>query len=135
MFSFVGARGPGARIASMLSAARRSFTTVADEVAAANLKGFGIFALKQTNDKGWGIFALSNIPRFTTVFKASSLARGPVCCSHSVQLDWDTHVQMDLPAFSGAFTHIGAFSGAFLQKMTSFFSKSDPLWVVGTTEK
>jgi hypothetical protein len=82
----------------MLSAARRSFTTVADEVAAANLKGFGIFALKQTNDKGWGIFALSNIPRFTTVFKALSLARGPVRCSHSVQLDWDTHVQMDLPA-------------------------------------
>jgi hypothetical protein len=90
MFSFVGARG--------LSAARRSFTTVADEVAAANLKGFGIFALKQTNDKGWGIFALSNIPRFATVFKALSLARGPVRCSHSVQLDWDAHVQMDLPA-------------------------------------
>jgi hypothetical protein len=83
------------RQASML---RRSFSSTLNEVAAANMKGKDVWKIKQTSDKGWGIFAESKIPQFTMVFNSLSLSRGTVRSSHSVQLDWETHVHMDLPA-------------------------------------
>mmetsp|Transcript_28059 Transcript_28059/g.47191 ORF Transcript_28059/g.47191 Transcript_28059/m.47191 type:complete len:189 (+) Transcript_28059:272-838(+) len=64
----------------------------------ANEKGVGVWMIKDSGEKGWGIFAQSKIAKSQMVFKATCLSKGPERDSHSVQLDWDTHVQMDLPA-------------------------------------
>jgi uncharacterized protein len=72
--------------------------SIQEEIRVANVEGKGLWEISNTCDKGWGIYALSKIPKFTKVFRAHGLAKAPERHSHSVQIGWNEHVIMNLPA-------------------------------------
>jgi len=56
-------------------------------------------SIQQTADgRGWGLFAMQDIPQGTRVFRGRSMATTETKDSHTVQIDWNRHVMMDLPA-------------------------------------
>jgi len=71
---------------------------IKEEIRTANMKGNGVWEITHTKDKGWGIYAISKIPKFTKIFRARALSKGSERHSHSVQVGWNEHVFMDLPA-------------------------------------
>ena len=68
------------------------------DIAEANARGRGNWALTDTPNKGWGIYAQRDFEPNTKIFEGRGLIRSQDRNTHSVQIDWDAHVLMDLPA-------------------------------------
>jgi hypothetical protein len=80
-------------------ARKRSFSFLVEEIKEANARYDGKVAIQTTADqRGWGLFALTTFQQGNFVMRGTSLKQSAVQMSHSVQLDWKLHSEMDLPA-------------------------------------
>uniref|UniRef100_A0A7S3P443 SET domain-containing protein n=1 Tax=Amphora coffeiformis TaxID=265554 RepID=A0A7S3P443_9STRA len=68
------------------------------EIDQANAKHEGRLLICQVGDVGWGLITQCHFARGDVVMQARALEVMDRPTSHTVQLDWDKHVQMDLPA-------------------------------------
>lgn len=65
----------------------------------ANARYKGRVGIQSTVDqRGWGLFALTTFQPGDLVMRGTALEASPVQTSHSVQVDWNWHAEMDLPA-------------------------------------
>lgn len=71
---------------------------VNDKIIAANAKGLGRWKILETNNRGLGIVAESDLPKASRVFRSQRLRQETERNSHSVQIGWNSHIFMDLPA-------------------------------------
>lgn len=53
---------------------------------------------KTTQWGGWGVHASRPFPKGSIVLSSSLLQSNDTSCSHSIQIDWNQHIMMDLPA-------------------------------------
>lgn len=51
-----------------------------------------------TDQRGWGLCALTSFQKGDFVMRGTAIDQSAVQTKHSVQSDWDSHVEMDLPA-------------------------------------
>jgi hypothetical protein len=51
-----------------------------------------------TDQRGWGLCALTTFQKGDFVMRGTAIDQSAVQTKHSVQSDWDSHVEMDLPA-------------------------------------
>lgn len=59
----------------------------------------GILSIRDSSDnKGMGLFASKDFAAGDLVMSSRSLAETKTSGSHTVQIDWETHILMDLPA-------------------------------------
>jgi hypothetical protein len=69
------------------------------EIKEATARYDGRVAIQKTADqRGWGLFALTTFHRGDLVMRGTAVEKSSVQTKHSVQLDWDWHVEMDLPS-------------------------------------
>lgn len=55
--------------------------------------------IKETEDgRGWGLYSKKDLRKGELVFRGAALATTSARTTHTVQLDWDKHVTMDMPA-------------------------------------
>lgn len=55
-------------------------------------------SIKKTSDRGWGLYATQDIPQGERIFRGRAVETSESKDTHSVQIDWDKHVTMGLPA-------------------------------------
>lgn len=67
------------------------------QIAEVNLKGVGLWKVDKAGDFGWGIFAQKDYAPNEFIFRGKAL-RFQQRDSHTVQVGWDKHALMDLPA-------------------------------------
>ncbi|EED86239.1 predicted protein [Thalassiosira pseudonana CCMP1335] len=73
---------------------------VSREVEEANIRCQGsLYVQKKTTQwGGWGVHASRPFPKGSIVLSSSLLQSNDTSCSHSIQIDWNQHIMMDLPA-------------------------------------
>ena len=70
-----------------------------EEIHQANVRYEGRIRIRRLNDPvGWGLESLCNFQRGDVVMQAKALESHAHPNSHTIQIDWDRHVMMDLPA-------------------------------------
>ena len=70
-----------------------------DEIALANAQYAGRVAIHRVDDTvGWGLHVLRDYRQGECVMQARALRTLDTPTSHSIQIDWHRHVEMDLPA-------------------------------------
>mmetsp|Transcript_16269 Transcript_16269/g.23858 ORF Transcript_16269/g.23858 Transcript_16269/m.23858 type:complete len:214 (+) Transcript_16269:142-783(+) len=77
-----------------------TFNYIQEEIKDANDRYNGILTIRETNDRGWGLHVTRSKP-FSIgekIMSSVALSTSHVRDSHSVQVGWDKHVLMDLPA-------------------------------------
>jgi uncharacterized protein len=67
------------------------------EVQEANDRYAGDLEIRRTDDRGWGLYALRTF-QLEQLVMTSRAVDLPHQTSHSIQIGWDRHVHMDLPA-------------------------------------
>jgi len=82
---------------------KRCFSTAVDsvlleEISEANSRYAGKISIRQTNQYGWGLYALQEFDKGDLVMQSRSLKESSEPDAHSIQVDWNRHVTMDLPA-------------------------------------
>ena len=65
---------------------------------ACNQKYKGILQIKETSNKGLGLFASRDFAAGDLVMSSKPAVTTKTRDSHTVQIDWDRHILMDLPA-------------------------------------
>jgi hypothetical protein len=95
---------------SALGAVMKNSTTVAseletdtqllmEEIEEANARYDGKALIGQTTDqRGWGLFALTTFQEGDFIMRGTAVQQSSIQTKHSLQLDWDWHVEMDLPS-------------------------------------
>ena len=73
------------------------FTASEKEIQAANKRYEGVLEVKDS-EYGKGVFALRNFQKGDLVVTATAVRTISVKDSHTVQIDWNTHSLMDVPA-------------------------------------
>lgn len=77
-------------------------TEVTSEVQEANDRHSGDLQLKKVNEHQWGVFASRTFAKGSTVISSTLIPRtdnpSSTSCSHSIQIDWNKHILMKLPA-------------------------------------
>jgi len=75
-------------------------TTLPPDIVEANERYAGRIAIRPAavGSKGWGLFALQSFAPHDFVMRGTALRFDSVPDSHSVQVDWTVHAQMDAPA-------------------------------------
>lgn len=79
-------------------------TTTPDDIIQANKRYAGrivirpVAAVADGSSKGWGLFALTSFAPQELVMRGTAIRLDAVPDSHSVQIDWTVHAQMDAPA-------------------------------------
>jgi hypothetical protein len=69
------------------------------DIQEANARYEGGVAIQTTVDqRGWGLCALTTFREGDFVMRGTAMDESAVQTKHSVQLDWNRHVEMDLPA-------------------------------------
>ncbi|KAL7524671.1 hypothetical protein ACHAXR_002204, partial [Thalassiosira sp. AJA248-18] len=58
----------------------------------------GNLQLQKVNEYQWGVFTSRPFVKGSTVISSTLTNPSPTSCSHSIQIDWDKHILMDLPA-------------------------------------
>jgi hypothetical protein len=70
-----------------------------EEIREANARYDGKAVIRLTIDqRGWGLFALTTFQQGDFVMRGTAVDQSSVQTKHSLQLDWDWHVEMDLPS-------------------------------------
>jgi uncharacterized protein len=94
--------GSAWRMATGGSVSFRSFSTRAsfqDAVEEVNSNEHSKVRIQETPDgRGYGLFARRSIAPGELVFRGKALQTSSQRCTHSIQVDWDKHVTMDVPA-------------------------------------
>ena len=78
--------------------------TLMAEVHEANERCFGHVQLKVVNEESysledqWGVFASRPFSKGCTVISSAPITTPTTFCSHSIQIDYDKHILMELPA-------------------------------------
>jgi hypothetical protein len=68
------------------------------EIQEANVRYAGKIDIRETGQYGFGLFALCEFQAGALVMRGRAIESGPVKDAHTVQMDWNTHALMDLPA-------------------------------------
>jgi hypothetical protein len=100
---------PGASSQWLSSSSSRASNTVSSdeekqtqlllqEIKDANDKYDGRVAIQSVDERGWGLCALTTFQQGDLVMRGTALEQSAVRTKHSVQLDWNLHAEMDLPA-------------------------------------
>ena len=74
-----------------------SFASIDDEIRYANYKQDKVI-IRTTPDRGYGVFAQQNFERGDLVMRAKALYTTDQQDKYTIQIDWNAHVYMDLPA-------------------------------------
>jgi hypothetical protein len=70
-----------------------------DEIEEANARYDGKAVIRLTADqRGWGLFALTTFQKGDFVMRGTAVKQSSIQTKHSLQLDWNWHVEMDLPS-------------------------------------
>lgn len=77
-----------------------SFHSIQEEIDDANERFDGTIAIRGTTDRGWGVHATrpQRFQRGEKILSSAVLSESSVRHSHTVQVGWERHVVMDLPA-------------------------------------
>lgn len=97
-------------LANATAASRKAFSSVAwlesddddlilQEIEEANDRYAGRLEIRDTGDgRGWGLYTLDMFNKGELVLRSNAVEHTKIQDKHSIQTDWDMHVQMDFPA-------------------------------------
>ncbi len=82
------------------SRVKHTFNSIDEEIDDANKRFDGILAIRGTSDRGWGLHVTRPKPfqAGEKIMSANVLSESKVRHSHTVQVGWEKHVVMNLPA-------------------------------------
>jgi hypothetical protein len=84
---------------SVCSEEEKETQLLMQELNEANAKYEGKVAIQTTADqRGWGVCALTTFQQGDFLMRGTAVHHAPVQTKHSLQVDWNRHVEIDLPA-------------------------------------
>lgn len=69
-----------------------------EQIKQANESYQGIVEVSVSRDRGWGIYASRNLLKSERLIKITPLSISDSPNQHSIQIDWDKHINVDIPA-------------------------------------
>jgi hypothetical protein len=75
-----------------------SFNSLEEEIEESGKRYENRISIETTSDRDWGLVACKTFLEGEKVMTAKAVSNVPIRDSHSIQVDWEKHVRIDLPA-------------------------------------